>query len=261
MGSFVGHRPTRLRLSADTSGKAAIIKKKTAFRAGYFSKIDRSQKLSMKACMKSLTPEIQDFLSHWSLSVSATSSFSMQRSDYRKFRSKEMWPFLSFIFISVQRLALTTLSVLTLFHSLVNPYSRNSKDMTSQGSGKKQTHEDRKLDRLLSTSSLLLSILCCIAIFHMELRIQEHRRLISHSSTGTFRDEMVTEILRKVQQECRSWRETKDSHLKGDWQTTTFCHVLCSLHLFAMRYRFSSVSGAISEQFNFFSNCISDPER
>ena len=122
MRSFVDHRPTRLRLTAeDTSSKAAIIKKKTAFRAGHFWKIDRSQKLSMKACMKSLTPEIQDFLSHWSLSVSATSSFSMQRSDYRKFRSKEMWPFLSFIFISLQRLALTTLSVLTLSHSLVKP--------------------------------------------------------------------------------------------------------------------------------------------
>ena len=142
---------------------------------------------------------------------------------------------MTFIFISLQRLALTTLSVLTLFHSLVNPYSRNSKDMTSQGSEKKQTHEDRKLDRLLSTSSLLLSILCCIAIFHMELRIQEHRRLISHSNTGTFRDEMVTEILRKVQQECGSWRETKEIHLKGDWQSTTFCYVLCSLHLIAMR--------------------------
>ena len=133
--------------------------------------------------------------------------------------------------------------------------------MTSQGSGKKQTDKDRKLDRLLLTSSLLLSILCCIAIFHMELRIQEHRRLISHSSSGTFRVEMETEILRKVQQECGSWRETKDSNLKGDWQTTTLCYLLCSLHLFAMRYRFSSVRGAISAQFNFFSNCISDPER
>ena len=28
-----------------------------------------------------------------------------------------------------------------------------------------------------------------------------------------------------------------------------------------MRYRFFSVSGAISAQFNLFSNCISDPER
>ena len=72
---------------------------------------------------------------------------------------------------------------------------------------------------------------------------------------------METEILRKVQQECGSWRETKDSNLKGDWQTTTLCYLLCSLHLFAMRYRFSSVRGAISAQFNFFSNCISDPER
>lgn len=89
--------------------------------------------------------------------------------------------------------------------------------MTSLESEKKQTHEDRKLDRILSMSSLLLSILCCIAIFHMELRIQEHRRLISHPSSGTFRDEMKTEILRKVQQECGSWRETKERYLKGDW--------------------------------------------
>ena len=93
------------------------------------------------------------------------------------------------------------------------------------------------------------------------LRIQEHRRLISHSSPGTFRDEMETEILRKVQQQCGSWRETKDSNLKGDWQTTTFCYLLCSLYLFAMRYRFSSGSGAIPAKFYFFSNCISDPER
>ena len=71
--------------------------------------------------------------------------------------------------------------------------------MTSQGSEKKQTEEDRKLDRILSMSSLLLSILCCIAIFHMELRIQEHRRLISHSSSGTLREDMETEILRKIQ--------------------------------------------------------------
>ena len=133
--------------------------------------------------------------------------------------------------------------------------------MRPQGSEKKQTDEDRKLDRLLSASSLLLSILCCIAIFHMELRIQEHRRLISHSSSGTFRDEMETEILRKVQQQCGSWRQTKDSNLKGDWQTTTLCYLLCSLYLFAMRYRFSSVSRATPAKFYFFSNCISDPKR
>ena len=105
----------------------------------------------------------------------------------------------------------------------LNPYTRNCKDMRPQGCEKKQTHEDRKLDRLLSTSSLLLSILCRIAIFHMDLRIQEHRQLISHSSSGTFRDEMETEILRKVQQECGSWQETKESYLKGYWQTTTLC--------------------------------------
>ena len=146
-----------------------------------------------------------------------------------------MWPFFSFIFISLQRLVLTTLWVLSLFYSVVKPLLEEQQRMTSQGSEKKQTDEDRKLDRILSTSSLLLSILCCIAIFHMELRIQEHRRLISHSSSGTFWDEIETEILRKVQQECGSWRETKDSYLKGDWQTTTFYYLLCPLHLFAMR--------------------------
>ena len=75
----------------------------------------------MKACMKSLTPEIQEFLSHWSLWVSATSSFSVKSSGYRKLSSKEMWPLLSFIFISLQRQVLSTLSVLTLFHCLVKP--------------------------------------------------------------------------------------------------------------------------------------------
>ena len=74
----------------------------------------------MKACMKSLSPEIQNFLSHWGLWVSATSSFSVKSSSYRKLSSKEMWPFLSFIFISLQRLVLSTLSVLH-FHSLVKP--------------------------------------------------------------------------------------------------------------------------------------------
>ena len=72
---------------------------------------------------------------------------------------------------------------------------------------------------------------------------------------------METEILRKFQQQCESWRETKESYLKGDWQTTTFCYVLCSLYLFVMRWRFSSGSGAIPAKFYFFSNCISDPER
>ena len=90
--------------------------------------------------------------------------------------------------------------------------------MGQESAEKRQTNKGRKLDRLLSTSSLLLSVLCCIAI--LELRTQEHHRLISHSTSGTFRDEMETEILRKVQLEYGRWREAIVSHLEGEWQKT-----------------------------------------
>ena len=92
----------------------------------------------------------------------------------------------------------------------------------------KQTNKGRKLDRLLSSSSLLLSVLCCTAI--LELRTQEHHRLISHSISGTFRDEMETEILRKVQLEYGRWREAIVSHLEGEWQKTRseLCYFLYS---------------------------------
>lgn len=92
--------------------------------------------------------------------------------------------------------------------------------MGHESAEKKQTSKGRKLDRLLSTSSLLLSVLCCIAIIHVELRTQENHRLISRSTSGTFRDEIETEILRTVQLEYRRWREAIGSHLEGEWQKT-----------------------------------------
>ena len=98
---------------------------------------------------------------------------------------------------------------------LMKSYTREStRDMEHESAEKKQTNKGRKLDRLLSTSSLLLSVLCCIAI--LELRTQEHHRLISHSTSGTFRDEMETEILRKVQLEYGRWREAIVSHLESE---------------------------------------------
>ena len=114
---------------------------------------------------------------------------------------------------------------------LIKSYTTEStRDMGHESAEKKQTNKGRKLDRLLSTSSLLLSVLCCIAIIHVELRTQEHHRLISHSTSGTFRDEMETEIFRKVQLEYGRWREAIVSHLEGEWQKTRseLCYFLYS---------------------------------
>ncbi|KAJ7360581.1 hypothetical protein OS493_015689 [Desmophyllum pertusum] len=82
---------------------------------------------------------------------------------------------------------------------------------------KKEKQADRKtLDRLCSASGLLLSVVCCIALIHVQLTIQEHHRLISNSVT--FCDQMKTEILRQVQQNYgsrqvmatgRHWQATK----------------------------------------------------
>ena len=71
------------------------------------------------------------------------------------------------------------------------------------------------MDRLCSVSGLLLSVVCCIALIHVELRIQEHHRLISHSVT--FCDNMEGEILRKVQEDYGKWRVMATSR---HWQAT-----------------------------------------
>ena len=88
--------------------------------------------------------------------------------------------------------------------------------MRHQGREEKQTSEGRKLDRLLSTSGLLLSVACCIAIIHVELRLREHHGLISHC--GTFFIEMEAEIRRKVQENSENgrWQVGRNSHLEGE---------------------------------------------
>ncbi|KAL9975058.1 hypothetical protein ACROYT_G012174 [Oculina patagonica] len=73
-----------------------------------------------------------------------------------------------------------------------------------QDKEEKQTNRRQTLNSLCSASGLLLSVVCCIALIHVELRIQEHHRLISHSVT--FCDNMETEILRKVQQNYDRWQ-------------------------------------------------------
>ena len=71
----------------------------------------------------------------------------------------------------------------------------------------------KTLNSLCSTSGLLLSVVCCIALIHVEHRIQEHRRLISHSVTCC--DQMGTKILRKVQENYGQWPKMKGSHSEG----------------------------------------------
>lgn len=75
--------------------------------------------------------------------------------------------------------------------------------------------EERNLSRVTKTdsvcckSALLLSIACCIALIHIELQIQEHNRLFSHSVARS--GQMETEIFR-VQQKNERWRITESRH-------------------------------------------------
>ena len=82
----------------------------------------------------------------------------------------------------------------------------------------KQPSRRKTLNSLCSVTALLLSLLCCITLIHVELRIQEHHRLMSHSVT--FCDQMQTQILRKVQQNYERWQFTKAGGLKGHLQGT-----------------------------------------
>ena len=75
------------------------------------------------------------------------------------------------------------------------------------------------VDSLSCRSALLLSVVCCIAMIHVELKIQEHHRLISSSVTHC--DQMDRNILEKVPQNNKEWQPTRGSHLRGQRQQTT----------------------------------------
>ena len=85
----------------------------------------------------------------------------------------------------------------------------------------KREKEDRRemarrtpLDRLCCMSGLLLSTACCVALIHVEFRIQEQQRLITQTTTVC--DKMENEILQKVQQNYKHWGETRDESWKGN---------------------------------------------
>ena len=90
------------------------------------------------------------------------------------------------------------------------------KQPTSKEDKTKNSRET--LTSLCSVSALLLSVACCMALIHVELRIQEHHRLISHSVTVC--DQMKTQILRKVRQNYEQRQVTKADGLKGHFQGT-----------------------------------------
>ena len=85
-------------------------------------------------------------------------------------------------------------------------------------SEKEEKKERRKaLDMLCSRSALLLSVVSCIALIHVELRIQEHHRLMSYSITSC--DQIKKKILKKLQpQSYGHWQANKESHSEDHWQ-------------------------------------------
>ena len=80
---------------------------------------------------------------------------------------------------------------------------------------KQNPHTDcrKTLVSLCAVSGLLLSIVCCIALVHVELRIQEHHRLLSHPTT--FCGQIEEEILRKVQKNFKRWVAGTDEKSTG----------------------------------------------
>ncbi len=75
------------------------------------------------------------------------------------------------------------------------------------------TKRKKSLRSFCAVSGLLLSIVCCIALVHVEFRIQEHHRLLSHSTT--FCDQIEEKILRKVQKNFKRWAAEADEKLSG----------------------------------------------
>ena len=76
-----------------------------------------------------------------------------------------------------------------------------------------ETKRRNSLGSLCSVSGLLLSVVCCVVLVHVEFRIQEHHRLLSHPTT--FCDQMEEEILRKVQKNFNRWAAATEEKLSG----------------------------------------------
>ena len=80
--------------------------------------------------------------------------------------------------------------------------------MTKTRIEEKHSTRVKKFDSLCCKSGLLLSIVRCIALIRVELRVQEHYQLISHSVTLC--GQLETEIVRFHPKNGR-WRVTESS--------------------------------------------------
>ena len=89
--------------------------------------------------------------------------------------------------------------------------------MTKTRTEEKHTTRVKTLDSLCCKLGLLLSVVCCIALIHVELRVQEHHQLISHSVTRC--GQLEAEILR-VHQNNGRWivTESSDSDLREEME-------------------------------------------
>ena len=76
-----------------------------------------------------------------------------------------------------------------------------------------ETKRKISLGSLCGVSGLLLSIVCCVALVHVEFRIREHRRLLSHPTLTTIRDQIEGKILCKVQQNLNRWAAATEEKL------------------------------------------------
>ena len=90
--------------------------------------------------------------------------------------------------------------------------------MNAQSKEEKRTNGKTKFNSFCCTSGLLLSVVCCIALIHVELKIQELHRVISQSAT--FRGQMEKEILQKVQQNYERLQINKGRNSDGAWHET-----------------------------------------
>ena len=78
--------------------------------------------------------------------------------------------------------------------------------MKAQSKEEKKTNRETKFNSFCCTSGLLLSVVCCIALIRVELKIQ----------CG----QMEKEILQKVQQNYERWQINKGRNSDGAWHET-----------------------------------------
>ena len=87
--------------------------------------------------------------------------------------------------------------------------------MKTQSKEHKKANRETKFNSFCCSSGFLLSVVCCITLIHVELRLQELHRVISQSAT--FCDQMKKEVLQEVQENYERWQINKDRNSEGTW--------------------------------------------